>query len=337
MGKKLFLIGLVASVLFFVGAMPAMAQPVHKWKMVGTNRVTPQFEPFAWFAEEVEKRTNGQIQVDLLSLPELALTGFELVRVLKAGLIDGGDVILAYVAGDVPIVEGVDLPGLYPDFDASVKAHEAFLTALRRHQGKLGGIVLGAYLWPHQVIWSRKPIRSLDDLRGMKVRVYGTALTEFLKALGAIPVSVAFAEVYTALERGTVDAAVTGTYSGYALKWYEVSSYMIEMNIGPNSGTLTVSKKSWDKLTPELQATLRQLGKEFTKRGLEVGRRTTQEGIDKSREKGIEFINPGPKFLAATRDAVLNAVIPGWAKRAGRDAKPVFNEFIAPNAGYRIP
>ncbi|MFQ5897352.1 MAG: TRAP transporter substrate-binding protein [Candidatus Methylomirabilia bacterium] len=337
MNKKLFGVLIVSLALLVSGVLPAFAETM-TWKVVGLNRATPQFKPWEWFAAELEKRTKGQIKVNLVSLPELGLTGFELVRVIKAGLVDVADILPTYVAGDVPIIEGVDLVGLFPDFDTSVKAHDAFMPVLSKHLAKIaGGVVIGVYYWPHQVMWSRKPVRSLNDLKGMKVRVYGTAQTEFLKALGAVPVSIAFAEVYTALERGTVDAAITGTYSGYALKWYEVSKYQIEMNLGPVIGTLTVSKRTWDKLTPGLKATLNQLGKEFTERGTEVGRRTSQLGIDESAKKGIEYVNLGPKFLKGTRKAVINAVIPGWVRRAGPEAKPVFNQYIAPYAGYKIP
>ncbi len=85
--------------------------------------------------------------MDVVSLPELGLTGFELVRVTRAGLVDVGDIILSYVAGDVPSLEGVDLPGLFPDFEASVKAHVAFMPAIKKNEDKLGGVALGAYLW----------------------------------------------------------------------------------------------------------------------------------------------------------------------------------------------
>jgi len=238
--------------------------------------------------------------VDVVSLPELGLTGFELVRVTRAGLVDIADVILAYVAGDVPVIEAVDLPGLYPDLETSVRAHIAFLPALKRYEDKLGGVVLGGYLWPHQVIYSRKPVRSPADLKGLKVRVYGTAQAEFARALGMEPVSIAFAEVYTALERGTVDAGFTGTYSGYALKWYEVTRYLVDVNHGPNSGALVVSKRSWERLAPELQGVLRKLGEEFSERAWEVGRRTTKEGIDRNAEKGMEWIPMSPAMSAAS-------------------------------------
>jgi TRAP-type C4-dicarboxylate transport system substrate-binding protein len=71
----------------------ALAQ--QKWKAVATSRPTPQFALWTWLGEELDKRTNGQVKLEVVSLPELGLTGFELVRVTRSGLVDVADVILA--------------------------------------------------------------------------------------------------------------------------------------------------------------------------------------------------------------------------------------------------
>lgn len=94
-------------------------------KAVAVSRPTPQFGLWTWLGGELEKRTNGQLKLDVVSLPELGLTGFELVRVTKAGLVDIADVLPTYVAGD--------LPGLYPDLETSVKAHQAFMPAVKKY------------------------------------------------------------------------------------------------------------------------------------------------------------------------------------------------------------
>jgi TRAP-type C4-dicarboxylate transport system substrate-binding protein len=325
----------VASLVALAGVDEVVAQ--QKWKAVATSRPTPQFALWTWLGDELDKRTNGQVKLEVLSLPEIGLTGFELVRVTRAGLVDVSDIILSYVAGDVPIVEGVDLPGLFPDLDTSVKAHVAFMPAIKKHEDKLGGVVLGGYLWPGQYIFSRKPVRSPADLKGLKVRVYGTAQTEFARALGMEPVSIAFAETYTALERGTVDAAFTGTYPGFALKFYEVTKFLVDVNYGAVAGTFVMSKRTWDRLTPELRATLTKLGEEFSTRGWEVGRRTTQEGIDENRKKGMELIPATPGMAAATKDVVTKVVVPSWLKRAGPDGKAIFDQYLAPLSGIKLP
>jgi TRAP-type C4-dicarboxylate transport system substrate-binding protein len=158
---------LVALVALLAGPDIAQAQ----WKAVATSRPTPQFGLWTWLADEIGKRTQGQLKVEVVSLPELGLTGFELVRVTRSGLVDLADIIPTYVAGDVPAIEAVDLPGLFPDFEASVKAHEGFLPAFKKYEDKLGGVVLGTYIWPAQYIFSRKAARSPADLKGLKVRV----------------------------------------------------------------------------------------------------------------------------------------------------------------------
>jgi TRAP-type C4-dicarboxylate transport system substrate-binding protein len=332
-----WLVSAVLAAILLVGAAAQGAMAQTKFKAVATSRPTPHFELFTWFGEELDKRTKGQIKTDVVSLPELGLTGFELVRVTRAGLVDFADVILAYAAGEVPIIEGVDLPGLYPDLDRSVKAHDAFMAAVKKYEDKLGGIVLGGYIWPNQYLVSRKPVRGPEDLKGLKVRVYGAAQTELARTLGMEPVALAFAEVYTALERGTVDAAITGSYPAFAIKLFEVAKYIVDINHGPNSGALVVSKRTWDRATPEVRQILTALGTEFTQRGWEMGRRTTKEGIDKNREKGMEFVPLTPAMASAVRDTLSKVILPSWAKRTGADARPVFNQYLAPHAGLTLP
>ncbi len=327
---------LLVAVVVLVAGLEAAAQEF-QWKAVATSRPTPQFGLWTWLADELQKRTNGRVKVEVVSLPELGMTGFELIRVTRAGLVDISDVIPSYVAGDVPAIEAIDLPGLFKDLDTSVKAHEGFLPAMKKYEDKMGGIVLGGYLWPAQMIFSRKPVRGPEDLKGLKVRVYGTAQTEFAKALGMVPVSIPFAEVYTALERGTVDAGFTGTYPGFALKWYEVTKYMVDVNHGPVQGLLVVSKRTWDKVSPDLRSTLTKLGEEFSQRGWELGRRTTAEGVEKNKEKGMEALPATPALAAAAKEVVMKTVIPSWIKRAGPDGTAIFNQYIAPYSGFKLP
>jgi TRAP-type C4-dicarboxylate transport system substrate-binding protein len=313
------------------------ASAQQKWKGVATSRPTPQFSLWIWLGDELDKRTKGQVKLEMVSLPELGLTGFELVRVTRAGLVDVSDIILTYVAGDVPVIEGVDLPGLFPSLDVSIKAHIGFMAAVKKNEDKLGGVVLGGYMWPGQYLFTKKPVKGPEDLKGLKVRVYGTAQTELARALGMEAVSIPFAEVYTALERGTVDAGITGTYPGFALKWFEVTKYLVDIGHGPVGGAFVMSKRTWDKLTPDVKALLTKLGEEFSDKGWEIGRRTTQEGIDENKKKGMELISLSPAMAAATQKVTKEIIIPSWLKRAGPDGKAIFNQYLAPHAGYSLP
>jgi len=249
------------------------------------------------------------------------------------------DVLPTYVSGDVPLIEGVDLPGLFSleEFDKSHKAHLAWHKVMKANEAKLGGVFIGSYAYAHQVLYSRKPIRDLADLKGMKVRVFGAAQTDFIKALGAEPVSLPIAEVYTDLDRGTVDAAVTGTIAGFSLKWYEVTQHMVDLQIGPVMIALVVSKRTWDKLSPDLRKALEEVAAEVTRKGWELARTSTTDGIEGNKQKGMTWVPLKPEWKPAIHAAVRTSVLPGWAKRAGADGKGAFNEVLASFTGLTVP
>ena len=334
-------IALLLTALQLVGVVPIPASEAAEFRLKGVSNSRPQvqFKMWEWMEQELPKKTNGQVKLDVTSLPELGLTGFELVRVMKAGLVDMADVLPTYVSGDVPLIEGVDLPGFFSldEFDKSHKAHLAWHKVMKANEAKLGGVFIGSYAYAYQVLYSRKPIRNLADLKGTKVRVFGAAQTDFVRALGAEPVSIPVAEVYTALERGTVDAAITGTIAGFSLKWYEVTKYMVDVQIGPVMIAMVVSKKAWDKLPAELRKALEGVGAELTVKGWELARASTTDGIEENKKKGMQWIAIQPGWKPVIREAVQKSVLPGWAKRAGADGKTAFNEVLASFAGFTIP
>jgi len=320
------------------GAGPAAAAEF-RLKGVSNSRPQVQFKMWEWMEAELPRRSNGQLRLEVTSLPELGLTGFELVRVMRAGLVDLADVLPTYVSGDVPLIEGVDLPGFFSleEFDRSHKAHLAWHKVLKAHEAKLGGVFLGSYGYAYQVLYSRKPVQTLADLKGLKVRVFGAAQTDFIRALGAEPVSLPVAEVYTALERGTVDAAITGTIAGFNLKWYEVTKYMVDLQLGPVMIALVASKRTWDRLPPELRKVLEAVGEELTVRGWELARTSTVEGLEENKKKGMVWVPRRPEWAPAIRDAVQKHVLPNWVRRAGPEGRTAYLEVLAPLTGVPLP
>ena len=315
----------------------APTKPEFRLKAVGWTRVVPQFDVWEWWANEIQQRTNGRVRVDLISLPELGLTGFEMTRVLKAGLLDVGEVLPAYISGDVPLPEGVELPGIYPNWDEAQGGHRAWYTVLKGMEQELGGTFIGAFLYPPLVVYGGKPVRNLEDLKGMKIRVFGTAQADYLKGLGAVPVSLPFAEVYTALERGTVDAAVVGPVPAHSAKWYEVSDYMVDLQLGPATTAVVVSQKTWEKLPPDIQQVLKDVGSELTDRAFELALRLNDEGITMNQDVGIEWLPTKEEWLPVFQETVQNNVVPNWVSRSGTEGKDAFNKVLSPYTGFTIP
>lgn len=317
----------------------AQARAEFKFKLMGINRTLDPWKLYEEWARVVEKRTNGRVQFELTSLPELGLGGAETIRVLKTGVVDVAEVYGGYVAGELPMVEILEMPGIFDDGETSKKAVLAWkATEARILDQRANAVLLAMALYPDQAFFSRKPLRTLDDFRGLKVRVHSVALASLVAGLGGQPLTIPFAEVYTALERGTLDAGITGTKPGFGLRWYEVTKFLVgPISMRPHVA-LSVNKASWRRLPADIQV----IFKEEAERLVEAKAFTAieawnQEGIDKSVEKGMEHLPFTPELRKAIKEILRTKVVPEWVKRAGgAEAAKRFNEIIAPLAGFRV-
>src|SRR5215211_9425874 len=189
---------------------PALAQELPPGPPVTIQMVTqlsptiPQYTrvDIPMLREQLPQRSGGRISVTLASWPERNLTGPELLRVLRAGQIDVGGIALPTVAGDVPLLDVIDLAGLLQSHEQGRRVAEAMMPDINTELERVGVRIIATYPFPAQVFFCREPIASLADLKGKRVRTPGGSQNDFIQAIGAQPVAIGFPEVYGALERG---------------------------------------------------------------------------------------------------------------------------------------
>jgi TRAP-type C4-dicarboxylate transport system substrate-binding protein len=326
----------------FWGPPPVTAQAPKaefKLKLMGINRTLDPWKLYEEWARTVEKRTNGRVQFELTSLPELGLGGAETIRIVKTGVVDVAEVYGGYVAGELPMVEILELPGIFPDAQTAKKA----VLAWKPHETKIldqkaNAVLLAMALYPDQAFFSKRAVRKPADFKGLKTRVHSVALASLVAGLGGEPLTVPFAETYTALERGTLDAGITGTKPGFGLRWYEVSKYLVgPISMRPHVA-LSINKGSWRRLPADIQKTLKEEAEKIVEgKAFEAIEAWNKEGIDKSVEKGMEHIPFSPETLAAIKEVLRTKVVPDWVRRAGgAEAARNFNEVIAPLVGFTV-
>jgi TRAP-type C4-dicarboxylate transport system substrate-binding protein len=98
------------------------AKPEFSLKLMGINRTLDPWKLYEEWTQSVEKRTNGRLRFELTSLPELGLGGAETIRVIKTGVVDVAEVYGGYVAGELPMLEILEIPGIFPDPETAKKA-----------------------------------------------------------------------------------------------------------------------------------------------------------------------------------------------------------------------
>ncbi|MBW6397901.1 TRAP transporter substrate-binding protein [Roseomonas sp. HJA6] len=293
------------------------------------------------------QRSNGRVQVTLSTHAERNLSGAEIVRLVRSGQVEIGAGTLTTLSGDVPILDGVDLAGLAPDIDKAKAIAEAIIPAANRDLERFGVRLVALYPFPAQVVFCRAPFSSLADLRGRRVRTFGNSLVDYFTALGAQPVSIGFPEVYSALERGVVDCAITGTGSGAAARWPEVTTHISALPISWAVAGYMVNLAWWNRLDPPVRAFLEATMKEVSDAQWALGAAATRDGIDcnigRTADCHIHNIAARPMTEVPASDAdkaetqriFREVVLPGWVRRCGARCGEIYNEVIAPISGVR--
>ncbi|NDU78915.1 transporter, partial [Actinomadura sp. DSM 109109] len=158
------------------------------------------------------------------SITEVNLKGTELLRLLKQGVFDMAAALPIYVEDGGAVIEASDIAGVAKDFKMGRESAAAWLPEMQTvMKERHGATILATFPFPEQVFYCRGDIKSIEDLKGKKIRVQGTSQGDFAAAVGASAVTIPFGEVVPALEKGVVDCGITGTMPGYKAKWTEVT------------------------------------------------------------------------------------------------------------------
>jgi len=296
-----------------------------------------------YFIPNVLKRTEGQVEITLSSYPELGISGTDNLRLVADGTLAFSTIYGGFVAGDLPVLELQYLWGLFTDDKTFYLATNAVQDDLDRAiSEKAGGAKVVFHSWAtgvSQFFFTKKPIRTPDDFKGMKTRSHGTALSDWIIGMGAVPQFVAFAETYTALERGILDAGVTGADPAYGQRWYEVTKYMAGPLVTFTTISETMNKKVWESLPPDIQAILIEEGAKFELENLRLSPAWNETAVPKLLAKGMTLNEFSPEMVQRSYDVSLNRVIPQWVKRVGgpdTEWARIFNEKISPLVGVKI-
>ncbi len=348
--------GAVAFGALVLASIPGQAQQLPPGPSVAITMVTqlsptiPQYTrvDIPMLREGIPQKSGGRIKVTLASWPERNLTGPELLRVIRSGQIDIGAPALPTVAGDVPLLDVADLAGLNPSHVQSRKVIDAMVPEFNKELERFGVRLIATFPYPAQVFFCREPITSLADLKGRRVRTPGGSSNDFMQAIGAQPVAIGFPEVYSALERGVVDCAITGTATGNGARWYEVTRHMYALPVQWGSAAYVANLAWWNKLDPAVRDFLQATFKEVEDQQWALGAEATEDGIacNSGQREGCKIghvvenrpmtvTRPTEADMETLRASLRTAVLPAWVKRCGDRCADTYNRVIAPITGIK--
>jgi len=332
-------------------AGPAFAIDKKEFKVVGSwgNLFAwKEFEKPFW-TKTLAEASGGKLTANAKPYTELGLSGFEVVRLLKLGAYDAVNAVTGYAAQDAPELEGVDLAGVFQDFTTYRKAIDAYRPVIENALAtKYNAKLLYMYSYPSQQLWCNlKPGEgnSLKDLKGKKIRTYTTTLGDFIEGLGASSVTIAFAEVVPALQKGVADCGITGTAPAYNAKWWQVANTNIRVRLGYAASFGAMNMKVWNSLSKDTQALIEKEAKVLEDKMWTRTAKLDKIGMDCNAKGPCEFGKPGgmtPVEPSAADKALLKSIVTEYvlkrfAKRCGKACAEKWNATVGKIAGLEAP
>jgi len=294
----------------------AIGQPLATG-LIQKNKEQPFFENFA-------ARTGLPIDVDYKPIDTLGIKDTEQLRVMKAGLFDIVSLRVSQNSRDEPTILGLDLVGASPDYATGRKVAKAYFdTVDARLQQQFGVKLLGVWPFGPQILFCKKPIAKLADIKGMKVRVYDQNLAKFIELVGATPVPISFADTHQSLSLGVVDCAVTGPSSANSAGWPDVTTHQLPIGFQMALNGYGITLKAWKALNPEQQAKLKSAFDGLTDEVWKYSEELFQDALNCN--AGRDPCTTGKKFklvnvavtpadLELVRSAVGKVSLPVWAE-----------------------
>jgi len=277
-----------------------------------------------WYLKRVEERSGGRVKFDRYWSDTL-VPARQIIEALNSGVVDAGFLIPSFYPARLPLINIGTLPttneATYAFFMAMKDLIEQ-VPAVREELTRAGIRYLTSSSFPAYYPIMREPMRSLDDFKGRKVRGLGSQLV-LLKTLGAAAVSMPTPEVYTALERGTIDGAIYPPLLVVDFGLHGAAKHLWKMPIASNVSLLVMSQRSWGRLPPAVQKIMEEAAVEHA---VAYHRIVHAEGNEK---EAVSKLKAQGVIITESSDAEK--------ARLRKLAEPIWQDWIKEMDGKKLP
>ncbi len=335
--KKILSITIVLVLMFSVGsAMAAYEGKAVKAKLA-SEEIKGDFMT-VWaekFSEHMKKWSDGKIEIEVYPYGSLGATG-DINELAQMGVVQFVFSDYAWISSFVPQAQVLALNYLFPTekvpeiLDWMVK-NGKFMPLLEKAFRKNGLVPLSVMYEGWQWVTSKKEIKSLADMKGLKLRLMSSKLlVEDYKAYGASPTPMSYGEVYSGLQMGLIDAQVNPLFAIYSMKFYEVQDFCTQLKSEPFLGIPTVNQEFFDGLPKEAQEEMRKFwvssiipaGKWIDERNA-----SDKEKMKKAKPE-LKFTVLDDKAIAEFK-AKAQTVYPKFTEIGGEGAQEILDALLA--------
>jgi TRAP-type C4-dicarboxylate transport system substrate-binding protein len=277
------------------------------------------------FADDIDKASSGKLKItvhanaSLFKLPEIK-------RAVQGGQAQIGEILLSAYQNEWIIFGADGLPFLADSYDEAMKLWRAQKPLLDKKLGEQGMMVLYSVAWPPQGIYTKKPLASAADLKGVKWRAYSPATSRIAELVGAQPVTVQAAEFAQALATGVVESTMTSGATGVDSKLFEHLKFYYDTQAWLPKNAVIVNKAAFDALDAPTRAAVMKAAADAEARGWAASRKVNVDTLERLKTNGMQVLPPSPQ-LKADMAKVGETMLKEWVDRAGADGKALLDAY----------
>src|SRR5205085_9548390 len=273
----------------------------------------------------VESATGGKLKIQVHANASL-FKATEIKRAVQGGQAQIGEILLVNFQNEWQMFGADGIPFLADSYEDAAKLWKAQKPLLDKKLGEQGMMVLYAVAWPPQGIYSKKPIASAADMKGLKWRAYSPATAKIAELVGAQPVTVQAAELSQAMATGVIDSYMSSGATGYDTKTYEYIKNWYDTQAWLPKNAVIINKAAFQALDKPTQDAVLKAGADAEARGWAMSRKANTETLEKLKANGMQILQPSPQ-LKADMKKVGDTMLKEWLEKAGAEGHELVDTY----------
>jgi TRAP-type transport system periplasmic protein len=314
----------VATSLALMGTAVAQTQWVMASGYPENNFMTQNLRKWV---EDVEKGTNGKLKITLHTNDSLIKLD-SIKSAVQRGQVQGGEIRLGVYGNEDPmyILDGVPfLASTYEEAWKLMMAQDPYFKSLF---DKAGMVITGYQVWPSQGFFTKFQVKSVDDFKGKKIRIYSTATQRMATLLGFNATILPFAEIPQAFSTGLIEALFTSAQTGTDIQAWDNTKYFTDVGAILSKNGLIFNKRAFSALSPADQKVVTDASAAYTKRSWEMSKAAGDEKAAVLKKNGM-VVEGGPPAVIAAMKKVGVTMADEWKATASPAAVAILNSYMA--------
>lgn len=277
------------------------------------------------FAKDVDEATEGALKINVHAAGSL-IRHQEIKNAVRSRQVEIGEFIISNLANEHPLFALDSVPFVATSFEDSLKMYEVSKPALEKELGRQNLKVLFSVAWPPQGLYTDRPIETVSDLKGVRMRAYSPQTERLAQLAGAVPTQVEVPDLAQAFTTGRVNAMITSTSTGvntaawdYLTHFYDVAAFLPK-------NVVVVNQRVFDALSEDVQKAVLEAAATAEKRGWEMAQEDHVAQRNVLAERGLTVSNGSEELNRGLHD-IGRTMAEEWSKEAGADGEAVMESY----------